>query len=79
MSGVPAPREVAKGTGWRVHRLGKSFCITIKRTDDPGVAEVWINRPPNDITRGALLGAFLAGVHGTVDRNTAIEAMGADW
>lgn len=79
MNGVPAPREVAKGAGWRVHRLGKSFCITIERTDDPGVAEVWINRPPNDITRGALLQALVAGAYGAVERRAAEEAMQANW
>lgn len=73
------PREIAKGSGWRVHRVGKSFCVSLDRQDAEEAAEVWLNRPPNDITRGALLGAFLAGVHGTVDRATAIEAMGADW
>lgn len=79
MNGVPAPREIAKGQGWRVHRLGKSFCVSIDREDAEEPAEVWINRLPNDITRGALLGAFLAGVHGKVDRRVAIEAMGSDW
>lgn len=77
MSG-PVPRVVAKGQGWQVFRIGKSFCVALEREGaDP--TEVWLRRPPNDITRGALLGAFLAGVHGKVDRAVAIEAMGAEW
>jgi len=75
---VTEPREIAKGTGWSVHRLGRSFCVTIERTDDEGPVQVWLRRS-SDVVRSSLLASLVAGAHGKVDREAAIEAMGANW
>jgi hypothetical protein len=72
------PKLIATGSGWRVYRLGRSFCVSLDRPEKEPL-EVWLNTLPNDITRGALLGALVAGAHGAVDHRAATEAMGADW
>ena len=77
-AGVTA-RPVAQGSGWRVFRVGRSFCVSVDRLDAEEPAEIWLRRDPNDVVRGSLLGALVAGVHGAVDRKAAIEVMGAEW
>lgn len=72
------PKVIATGSGWRVFRLGRSFCVSLDRAELEPV-EVWLSTVPNDITRGALLGALVAGAHGEIDHRAATEAMGADW
>ena len=72
------PKVIATGSGWRVFRLGRSFCISLDRAGLEPV-EVWLSTVPNDITRGALLGALVSGAHGAVDHRAAAEALGADW
>lgn len=77
-SGVE-PRIVAKGSGWRVYRTGRSFCVQLDRADAEEPAEVWMRRQPSDVARSSLLAALVAGAHGAVDRQAAIDAMQADW
>lgn len=63
-----------------MYRVGRSFCVQLDRTDgaeEP--AEVWMRREPNDVVRQSLLAALVAGAHGAVDRQAAIDVMGAEW
>jgi hypothetical protein len=52
--------------------------VTIERTDDEGPVQVWLRRS-SDVVRSSLLASLVAGAHGKVDREAAIEAMGANW
>lgn len=73
------PKEIAKGSGWSVYRLGRSFCVRVDRDGDGDPVEVWLPRQPSDVTRGSLLAALVAGTYGKVCSATATEAMNANW
>lgn len=70
---------MAKGSGWQVFRVGRSFGLQLSRVGGGDPVEVWLPRAPSDVTRTALLGSLVAGAYGAVDQATATEAMGADW
>jgi hypothetical protein len=65
---------VAHGSGWRVFRVGRSFCVQIDR-DDAAPRELWMRRA-TDMARTSALASLVAE---GLNAEAAREALEANW